>query len=75
MKNRNTGKIEQDKRISKSNFGSRPKYSIETVILQKRIIYNNSKLTNKLTICNMTDLEACYDRQLTNIGSILKELI
>jgi hypothetical protein len=29
IKNRNIGKIEQDKRISKSNFESRSKYLIE----------------------------------------------
>ena len=71
MKNRNIEKIEQDKRILKSNFGSRPKYSIEIAILQKRLIYDNSKLTNELIIYNMIDLEACYDRQLANIGSII----
>jgi len=28
----------------------------------------------KTTIYNLTDLKSCYDRQLTNFGSIIKEL-
>ena len=60
--NRNKHQIKKDPRISKSNFGSRPEYSIEIAILQKRIIYDNSKLTNQITVHNMTDLEAYYDR-------------
>ena len=41
---RNRGKTEQDKKVSKSNYGSRPKYSIEIAILEKRLLYDNSKL-------------------------------
>ena len=72
---RNRGRIEADKRISKSSYGLRLKYLIEIAILQKHLIYDNSKLTIIPTIHNMTDLEACYDRKLANIGSIVEELV
>ena len=54
--------IERDERFSKSNFGSRKNYSIATAILQKRLIFNNSLISMKHTICTMTDLQSCYDR-------------
>ena len=59
---RNKYAIEKDDRISKTNFGLRLEYLIEPVILHKRLVYDNSKLTNEITIHNMTDLEAYYDR-------------
>ena len=57
--------------MSKNYYGLRPDYLIETIILQKRLIYDNSKLTTQTTAHNMTDLEACYDWQLAQIGSII----
>ena len=65
--------IENDQRFSKANFGSRKNYSINTAILQKRLILDNSLLTTKHTIYTMTDLQSCYDRQLHNVGSIIEE--
>jgi len=41
---RNENLIEKDHRISKSNFGSRKYYSIETVILKKRLLYDTSMI-------------------------------
>jgi len=41
---RNYSKIENDSRVSKYNFSSRPKYSIETELLEKRLMYNASIL-------------------------------
>ena len=73
--NQNKYTIEKDSRVSKSNFWLRPDYSIKIAILQKRIIYNNSKLTNQVTVYNMTDLEACYDWQFSLIRSIVEESI
>ena len=60
--NQNKYYIKKDPRVLKSSFGSRLLYSIEIVILQKRIIYNNSKLINQVIVHNITDLEICYDR-------------
>ena len=73
INNRNKLNIEYDERILKSNYRSRMNYSIENVILEKRLWYNNSLLGGKTTIHNMTDLKAYYDRQLPGIGSIVEE--
>ena len=59
---KNRGKIESNNRVSKSNYGSRPNYSIEMAILEKRLSHDNSKLQYEKTGYNMTDLEFCYDR-------------
>ena len=71
--NQNKFAIEKDDRVLKSNYGSRPEYSIELAILYKRLIYNNSKIINEITVYNMTNLEAFYDRQLAPIESIVEE--
>ena len=75
INNRIRGKIEADPRISKANYRSRANYSIENTLLEKRIIYDHSSLSYKHTMHNMTDLEAYYDRQLPNIGSIIQESV
>ena len=67
--------IENDERISKVNYGSHENYSIESAILEKRIIFDNSLLITKPKICNLTDLQSYYNRQLANIGSIAEESI
>ena len=53
--------IEKDNRFSTANFGLRKNYAIETVILKKRLMYNNSLIEIKKTICNFTNLKLCYD--------------
>ena len=65
--------IEKDLRFSKANYGSRLNYSIETALLEKRIIFDNSMLTMENTIYTFTDLKVCYNRQLANLGSIIEE--
>ena len=67
--------IEKDNRFSKANYGSRKNYSIETAILQKRLIFDNSLIEMKPSTHNFTDLKSCYDRQLANVGSIVEELV
>ena len=69
------GVIEKDLSISKFNFGSRKFYSIKEAILEKRIIYKNSKWNKRPTAHVVTDLVACYDRQLANIESIVVESV
>ena len=65
--------IENDSCFSKANYGSRRNYSIETALLEKRLIFDNSMISGKETIYTITDLQACYDRQLAEIGSIVEE--
>ena len=66
--------IEADNKFSKTNYGSRKNFSIETAILEKRLVLDNSMLTTKQMVHNFTDLKSCYNRQLANIGSIIEEL-
>jgi hypothetical protein len=67
--------IEKDPRVAKYDYGSRPHYSIDNMILEKRIIYDNSMLNSRDTIYNMTDLKLYYDKKLAEIGSIVQESI
>ena len=67
--------IEKDPRFSKANYGSRKNYLIETAILEKRIIFDYSILNMQNTIYTFTDLKACYNYQLTNLGSIIEESV
>ena len=67
--------IESDSRFWKANYKSRKNYLIESALLEKRLIFDSSILSCKLTICNLTDLQSCYDRQLANIGGMIEELV
>ena len=67
--------IENDSRFSSANYGSRKNYSIETALLQKRLVLDKSLIEMKPTIYNFTDLQSCYDRQLANVGSIVEESV
>ena len=42
--------------FSKANYGLRRNFSIETAILEKRLILDNSIILMKPTIYNLTDL-------------------
>ena len=46
----------------KYNYGSYLNYSLEMVILEKKLIYDISILNQLKTIHNMTDLEVYFDR-------------
>jgi len=74
MDGKNNELIETDSRFSKANYGSRKNYSIDSALLEKRLIFDHSALAATETICNFTDLKACYDRQLSKIGGIVEEL-
>ena len=67
--------IESDVRFSKANYGSRRNYSIESALLEKRLIFDSSMMSGKKTMYTLTDLQSCYDRQLAEIGGILEESI
>ena len=69
----NDENVAKDKRLSKYNYGSRRNYSIDTAILEKRLMYDNSIRDGKITIYTISDLQACYDRQLPNIGCMVQE--
>ena len=59
---KNDKNIENDSRLSKFNFGSRKWYSIESAILEKRLMYETSKYNGKKTVHELSNLKAYYDR-------------
>jgi len=63
--------IESDPRMSKFNYGSRSYYSIDNAILEKRLMYDLAIRDGKPMMHNLSDLEACYNRQLLNIGCMV----
>jgi len=46
---------------------------IQSAILEKRLIYDNSILSTDIIIHNLTNLKSYYDRQLPNLVSIIEE--
>ena len=72
---RNDENIEKDKCLLKYNYGSRRHYSINTAILEKRLMYDTSIKNGLTTMCNISDLKASYNRQLSNIGCIVQEAV
>ena len=72
---RKSENIENDTQLSKFNYGLRKYYSIKTILLEKRPIYNFSMRNNYLTIHNMIDLEACYNRQLPIVLGLIQESV
>ena len=67
--------IESDSRVSKFNYGSRTNYSIDNAILEKRLMYDLALRDGSEMMHNISDLEACYDRQLPNIGCLIEESV
>ena len=72
---RNDKNLELDQRLSKFNYRFRRNYSIETAILEKCLMYDLAVRDGKEMIHTISDLKACYDRQLLNIGCIVEEAI
>ena len=67
--------MKQDSRFSKIQYRSRKKYTIETVLLEKRLMFDRSMSSTKPTTCALTDLKSCYNSQLPSISSIIEELV
>ena len=68
-------KLEKDKRLSKHNHGSRKGYSVESALLEKRLMFDYAKRTEQETGHMVSDLVSCYDRQLPNTWGIVEESI
>ena len=47
LRNRVEGRCENDKRLSNDNYGSRKGYSIESALLEKRLIFDLAKKTGE----------------------------
>ena len=61
--------------MSKCNCGSRKRHSIDSALLEKRLILDLSKREEDSFSCTMSDLEAYHDTQLPNIWAIVEEHI
>ena len=72
---RNQRQIEHDKRILKFNYGSRKGYSIEEVLLEKRLLCDISIRDCHKMVHAITNLELCYDQQLCNMASMVEESV
>ena len=72
---RMVGVIETDERISKGNYGSRKGYSIDDLMIEKRLLCDCSMRNMEQTVHNFADLESCYDRQLANVCGVVKESV
>ena len=68
-------KLEEDERLSKPNYGSRKGFSIDSALLEKRLLFDYAKRREESNIYLTSDLEACCDRQLPNIGGIVAESV
>ena len=71
---RNQSRMKNDSRFSKHNYSSRKAYSIDEVILERRLLYNTSKIIMIPIIHVVTDLATCYDKKLVEIEGIVLEL-
>ena len=65
----------KDRRLSHFNFGSRKHCSIESASLKKSLICDTSKYYDEPRKHLISDLEACYDRQIPAIGGIVEEAL
>ena len=44
-------------------------------VIGEKIDFDLAKKTEEPSACTMSDLEACYDRQLLNIGGVVEESV
>ena len=66
---------ENNERTSKHYWGFRKGCSIELSLLEKRLTLDLAKRTGDQFACTTSDLEACCDRKIPNIGgACLKNL-
>ena len=66
--------MENNNRFLKYNYSLRKAYSIDEVILERRLLYNISKIIMIPTMHMVTDLATYYNRQLAEIEGIVLEL-
>ena len=64
---------ENEKRILKHDYGSRKGYSIELVLLEKRLIFDLVKKAEEVFSYTACDLESCYNIKFPDKGGIVEE--
>ena len=73
MNCRNPNKIEDDHAVPKSNYWLWLQCLIKDAILEKRLVHDNRLLIGDHLMRSATDLKACHNRQLVEIGLIDQE--
>ena len=68
-------KVENDERLSKYNYGSIIEHSIETVALEKRLMFDYAKKTEEANVGATSCLKACYDRQMPELCGLVEGTI
>ena len=58
--------------MSKRNYGSSKGHSIEIETLKKVIVFYHAKKTEEVNVCTMSDLEACYDRKISELCRLVE---
>ena len=66
---------ENDKRVSKSNCGSRKGCSIESELLEKMLMLDLAKTAGESFVHAMPDSESYRDRKRHNTGGVVEEFI
>ena len=66
---------ENDKRVSKSNCGSRKGCSIKSELLKKRLIIDLAKTARESFVHAMPDSESHRYRKMHNTGGVVEEFI
>ena len=61
--------------MSTHNYGIRKGCSIDSSLLEKILIFDLAKKTEEPCAFAMSNLEACCDRQLPNVGGIVEESV
>ena len=57
----------------KVNCSSIKVYSIDDSMLEKTLLCDYSAQNMKLTMHDLTDLQSCYDMQLSNVCGVVEE--
>ena len=65
-------RVETDKIVSKYNYGSRKGSFIENDLIEKRLMFDHAKKTEEINTHPISDLEACYDRQILELCGLVK---
>lgn len=65
---RNSKRAEKSNRLSIYNFGNRKNFDIQTALLEKQLIKDSATVNNLPILHYLDDRQACYDRQLPDIG-------
>ena len=72
---RNIEIIENNTRLLKIKFRSRRNYTIKEALLEKKLIHNSVIRVGAIKVHIITNLKACYDKQLLNSHRMVEELV